>query len=168
MVPMRFYGMLRGEYKTIGVLPGGSSSSATGINAFGTVVGSSGSAQNPAGAFAFLWSRKGGMKNLGTLPGGAWSSASGVNDLGQVVGIADAPSSPTHAFHRGRNGAPTSDASLAFTWSADKGMLDLNDLIPGGSGWVLINATAINLFGQIAGWGTINGETHGFLLMPSY
>jgi hypothetical protein len=43
---------------------------------------------------------------------------------------------------------------------------DLNNLIPAGSGWVLNHASAINKSGQIAGFGTINGANHGFLLTP--
>jgi probable HAF family extracellular repeat protein len=45
-------------------------------------------------------------------------------------------------------------------------MTDLNNLIPAGSGWILVEATAINKAGQIAGVGTINGQTRAFLLTP--
>jgi probable HAF family extracellular repeat protein len=43
-------------------------------------------------------------------------------------------------------------------------MLDLNKLIPSGSGWALSSATGINISGQIVGNGTINGQQHAFLL----
>lgn len=43
-------------------------------------------------------------------------------------------------------------------------MTDLNSLLPAGSGWVLGQATAINDLGQIVGFGSINGQTHAFLL----
>jgi len=43
-------------------------------------------------------------------------------------------------------------------------MNDLNSLIPAGSGWELQRAAGINDAGQIVGTGTINGQTHGFLL----
>jgi probable HAF family extracellular repeat protein len=46
-------------------------------------------------------------------------------------------------------------------------MTDLNSLIPAGSGWVLDGATAVNDAGQIAGYGTINGAAHAFLLTPA-
>jgi probable HAF family extracellular repeat protein len=46
-------------------------------------------------------------------------------------------------------------------------MMDLNDLIPGGSGWTLIEAASIDGSGQIVGFGTINGQTHAFLLTPN-
>ncbi len=45
-------------------------------------------------------------------------------------------------------------------------MLDLNDGIPGGSGWTLIEAASINNSGQIAGFGIFSGQTHAFLLTP--
>jgi hypothetical protein len=43
-------------------------------------------------------------------------------------------------------------------------MTDLNDLVPANSGWVLEAAHAINDNGQIAGSGTLNGQTRAFLL----
>ena len=45
-------------------------------------------------------------------------------------------------------------------------MSDLNDLLAFGSGWELEAARAINEPGQIVGLGTINGETHAFILTP--
>jgi probable HAF family extracellular repeat protein len=47
------------------------------------------------------------------------------------------------------------------------GMIDLNNLIASGSGWVLTSAEAINDKGQIVGWGTLNGTSRAFLLDPS-
>lgn len=43
-------------------------------------------------------------------------------------------------------------------------MLDLNSLIPSGSGWTLTEAYAINSSGQIVGSGIVNGVEHAFLL----
>jgi probable HAF family extracellular repeat protein len=42
----------------------------------------------------------------------------------------------------------------------------LTQHIPANSGWVLNEARAINATGQIAGWGTINGQVHAYLLTP--
>jgi probable HAF family extracellular repeat protein len=56
--------------------------------------------------------------------------------------------------------------SSPFLWTKQKGMQDLNNLIPPKSGWVLEYAASINNRGQITGSGTINGETHAFLLTP--
>ncbi len=53
------------------------------------------------------------------------------------------------------------------SWIPTNNMQDLNALIPGGSGWALRNATAINNAGQIVGWGDVGTESHGFLLTPT-
>jgi probable HAF family extracellular repeat protein len=45
-------------------------------------------------------------------------------------------------------------------------MKDLNSLIPAHSGWILTQASGINDSGQIVGWGTVNKQTHAFLLSP--
>jgi hypothetical protein len=52
--------------------------------------------------------------------------------------------------------------SRAFLWK-DGVMVDLNDLIPKDSPWVLQSAAGVNASGQIAGQGLINGEVHAFL-----
>ena len=107
------------------------------------------------------------MQDLGTLPGGNWSSAGAVNEFGQVVGSSDSAASVTHGFKWARHGRPTSNGSHAFIWSEDKGMQDLNSLIiPVRTGWILVDARAINSAGQIAGIGILDGQTHAFLLTP--
>lgn len=58
-----------------------------------------------------------------------------------------------------------SGAEHAFLYS-DGSMNDLNNLISNDSGWVLIQADAINDSGQIVGDGTIDGNHHAFLLTP--
>jgi probable HAF family extracellular repeat protein len=45
-------------------------------------------------------------------------------------------------------------------------MKDLNRLIPGDSGWVLVAAYAINDAGQIVGCGNRRGQRRAFLLTP--
>lgn len=45
--------------------------------------------------------------------------------------------------------------------------MDLNNLIPGNSGWELLEARAINDSSQIAGHGFHNGEFKAFLLTPA-
>jgi hypothetical protein len=79
---------------------------------------------------------------MGTYDGEAMS-ALGINNDGVVVG---------HV------------SSRAFRWDATAGYRDLNDLIPVGSGWVLLNATGINDEGKIAGDGLLDGRIRGFLL----
>lgn len=93
------------------------------------------------------------MTDLGTLSGAHISDARGINDKGQVVG-----SSTSSGIE--------SDISHAFLYSGGS-MLDLNDLLPSGSGWTLAEAFDINDLGQIVGNGSINGETHAFLMTPT-
>lgn len=76
--------------------------------------------------------------------------AKGINDRGEVVG--------------GKIKGNYSDE--AFYFSEATGLLDLQDLIPTDSGWLLMNATAINNVGQIVGSGMLNGEQHAFVLTP--
>ncbi len=98
---------------------------------------------------AFLW-EQGRLQDLGTL-GGEDSGADDINNVGQVVGWAET----TRPDHRGN--VPFH----AFLWQKGK-MTDLNDLIPGGSEWVLQRADAINERGQIVGV----GNKGAFLLTP--
>jgi hypothetical protein len=46
-------------------------------------------------------------------------------------------------------------------------MLDLNDLLPPGSGWELTTALGINGAGQIVGGGLLDGREHAYLLTPA-
>lgn len=70
---------------------------------------------------------------LGTL-GGANSMARGMNNLGHVVGFSE-----------------SSPCGVAFLYTPDTGMVDLNSLIPSGSGAFLEVANEINDAGQIVG-----------------
>jgi probable HAF family extracellular repeat protein len=122
-------------------LTGASSASANGINNLGEVVGGS-------GTDAVLWKndRDRTPVDLGVLPGLGWSSAFAINDFDEVVGWS---------------------GFAAFLWTPAGGMQDLNALIDSNSGWQLTSANAINHLGQITGEGTINGQTHAFLLTPT-
>ena len=125
---------------------GGVTSEGNGINEVGDVVGDS---LRAADEIAVLWPAAGGLVELGTL-GGPASSARDINNHGQIVGYA-------------------LDASLqprAFLSEAGGPLVDLNTLLPAGSGWVLVSANAINDAGQIAGEGVLNGEPRAFLLTP--
>ena len=127
---------------------GGTSSHGLAINTAGQVTG----AASLPGDSLFHAFRSDGttMTDLGTL-GGAYSSGAAINTAGQVTGYALLPgNSSNHAF-------------VAFSGG---GMLDLNGLIPSGSGWELLQGNAINDTGQITGVGIINGQQHAFLLRP--
>lgn len=178
----------------LGFLSGGSYSEAFGINKVGQVAGFS--YITGGESHGFLWSKATGMQDLGTLPGGGDSSANALNDLGQVAGGSDCGSACQHAvlwssvaggaqdlgvlpgttfsgaYGINNHGAVVGSAGYidnadhAFIWTPTGGMQDLNDLIPQNSGWTLEYAFAINDNGQIAGWGVLNGQERGFLLMP--
>jgi probable HAF family extracellular repeat protein len=89
------------------------------------------------------------MQDLGTL-GGTNSVAYDINAGHDVVGMSNSVLGDRHAF----------------IWQSGV-MTDLNLLIPGDPGWVLQEARSINDAGQIAGIGTIGGQTHAFLLNPT-
>ena len=73
--------------------------------------------------------------------------AFGVNSALQVVGSSlTADNATTHAF-LWQNGS----------------MVDLNQLLPYGLGWNLVEARAINEEGDVVGWGGINDQEHAFL-----
>ncbi len=137
--------------RDIGTLPGGSYSEGSAINNLGQVTGYSGIAGNST-YHAFLYSPKTGMRDIGTLPGGSYSEGCAINDLGQVTG---------HSYYSG-TGLPVNHA---FLYSAGE-MFDLNALLPPSSGWTLQSGQGINDLGQITGFGTVNGQTHAFLMTP--
>jgi len=89
------------------------------------------------------------MVDLGTL-GGDSSSAAAINGAGLIVGDSEI--------------TPGNLTSHAFSMTSGGTMTDLNTLIPGNSGWTLLGATGVNDLGQIVGYGSINGEIHGYVL----
>lgn len=49
----------------------------------------------------------------------------------------------------------------------DGSLRNLNQLLPAGIGWELIEATDINDAGQIVGYGRFQGRIRAFLLTPA-
>lgn len=92
---------------------------------------------------AFFWENNN-LIDIGTLNGNGSSNAQAINEKGQVVG-----SSNGHAF----------------LWQNNQ-ITDLNELLPSGSEWELVKATDINNFGQIIGYGNLDGQRRGFLMTP--
>jgi probable HAF family extracellular repeat protein len=141
-----------GSVHNLGALPGGAGNNvASSINNRGDVVGTS--LLENGTVHAFLWTRQTGMHDLG-LPNGDFASVApccnAINNRNDVVGF----SCP------GPKGG-----CRAIAWQ-DRVPVDLNELIPANSPWYLQAATSVNDAGEIAGYGLINGETHGFLATP--
>lgn len=134
----------------LGTLSGGTTSMANAININGVIVGQSDGTATLGYWHAVKWNTYGKIKDLGVLAGGTFSMAFGINDSNVVVGYGNTSTSVAHAF----------------IWTAANGMQDLNSQIAASSGWVLVEANAINNVGQITGYGTKNGHNHAFVLTP--
>lgn len=166
---------------------GGTFSRAWAINDSGVVVGESDNADGVPRAFRY---RNGAMEDLGTL-GGRQALAYGINNAGQIIGDSTiANDAATHAFLLdgttmrdlgtlgGLNSYPNAlnrhghvigdtetaeGAMVPFLWR-NGSMVDLNDLLPSDSGWVLYAAFYLNDAGQIVGYGLHNDEFAWYLL----
>jgi probable HAF family extracellular repeat protein len=187
-VPSHAFLMKDGSVLDLGTLTGDGDSAAYGLNNEGWVVGQS-------GARAFLWTEQTGIINLGTLDGDSGNSgANAVNDLGQIVGESDYNGSGSRAAYFTRQavidlsslGGPSEASAInnlgqvvgdSFTTGGDHAfltdlhggpMIDLNTLIPPGSGWTLLDARGINGAGQIVGTGQLPGYDiiHAYLITP--
>jgi probable HAF family extracellular repeat protein len=124
---------------------GGPISLALAVNNRGEVVG-----QSMLPTFfphAFVW-RGASLIDLSPLPGDVASGGGGINNLGQIVGWS--------AGDQGQS---------ACIW-LDGQPIDLNTRISDPN-WQLAVANGINDEGQIAGFGLLNGQFHGFLLTPT-
>jgi probable HAF family extracellular repeat protein len=87
---------------------------------------------------------------LPLLAGGIRSNANDINEYDQVVGNSETLVGTSKVYH-------------AVLWDQANGTtVDLNDYAT--AGWVFTAATAINDNGDIVGYGTYNGEPHGFVL----
>ena len=134
------------------------------INDQGQIVGGADTSSYPSIRHAFLitpisntWYRDTNsdyvndlMTDLGTL-GGSWSEALDINESNAIVGYSTLADNMTTNAVLWNHGVKT----------------NLNCLIPRNSGWVLQEARGVNNSGQIAGYGTITGQVHAFLLSPA-
>lgn len=117
------------------------------------------SSDDEGGEHGFLHSA-GKMVSLSGLRAGYDSLASDINRHGAVVGLGYFPgdnwdgSSEDNAYNR-----------HAVLWP-DTVPLDLNGVIDAASGWLLLEAAAINEHGQIAGIGLHEGRRSAYLLTP--
>ena len=133
-----------GELVDLGTL-GGTNSRAWAINDSGIVAGESETADGHT--HAFIYNDLAGMVDLGTL-GGTDSWAYGINAAGYVVGMSLDSNGEKHAF----------------IWDGI-GMTDLNALLPAGSEWELTVARGLNDIDEVVGWGYLDGERRGFVMM---
>ena len=146
-----------------------------------------------AGCHAYLWQR-GTMKDLGTL-GGDNSEAIWINDAGEIAGSADLPGNDHHDAVRWKDGqildlgtvsgdscssgkainargqivGGSSDCRNflhAFLWEEGGPMIDLNTVIPAGSGLQLTYAFNINNRGEILAKSIGEDIGHVVLLVP--
>ena len=136
-------------WKDLGTLPGGTNSEGIWMTDSGYVAGMSTSAKYPNGV-SVVWDLSQKIHQIGTLPGGTSSSPGFISNTGQVLGQSTVAGGGIHAY----------------IWTQKTGMRDLNNMIPPNSGWVLQHAASIDDTGNIVGYGSINGEDHGFLLTP--
>lgn len=92
------------------------------------------------------------MRGLGLLPSvpaAIHSVANAINDDGWVVGQVE----------------QIADIGLRAVLWRDGVVVDLNDYVPEGSGWVLTSAVDVNARGDILGRGTLQGSARPFLLI---
>jgi probable HAF family extracellular repeat protein len=135
----------------VDLTPGtGFDSQALSINEAGVIVGDS-----QQRAFRWAWSGTSyTVTDLGRFDGDQATSLRGVNDGGLSVGVSELASPSAFAPHRAIRVRGTTLEDLAT----------LVDLPPG---WALDTATAVSNSGVIAGDGFLNGEPHGWLLVPT-
>lgn len=118
------------EFDSIGFLPGGTFSFATGISANSMVIVGFGDSTNYPFEEAFRWTEGTGMVGLGAMTGGSYSQAFAVNADGSVVV---------------GSGDSTFYSSEAFRWTQGTGMVGLGVL----SGGTLSTATGVSADGSV-------------------
>ena len=150
-----------------------------------------GSTSPSAVIHAFIYTLSGGKQDLGTL-GGVFSSPYFMNNKGQVIGASygNGPNSfflytpvigmqdfcrlvgvlycnVTGMNNQGQVvGSFSSNQYLPFLYSPQTGAVDVNKLLPSGSGWTVDTVSGINDKGQMIGFGIHNGNNVGFLMTP--
>jgi probable HAF family extracellular repeat protein len=145
------------QLRDLGTL-GGDNAAALWINEAGFVVGLADVPNPPSCSglacvhHGFLW-KDSVMTDLGSLGTDPCSRAISINAIGQIVGS-------TAAVCGG-------NLSRGFLWENGGPAVDLNSLVPAGSGLTLNEPIYINDRGEIAGNAMLaNGDVHAFLLIP--
>jgi probable HAF family extracellular repeat protein len=146
-----------GKMTTLPAPAGASAVSAFAINDNGEIAGAifftSGAPSHAAKFLNGVWT------DLGAISGAATSRAAAINLSGQIVGTAIFPQTQYHPPKPGKHVPFLSTAS---------GLVNLNTLIPTGTGFVLTDAIAINDSGQILCDATnaAGASAHAVLLSP--
>jgi probable HAF family extracellular repeat protein len=143
-----------GNLSTATVL-GPAYSGAYAINAGGVVTGETFNSGDGL-RHLFRASSESDWQDLGTFPNYN-TKGEAINTRGDIVGSIYTIDSETKAV--GEAGA--------ILYTAENGLRNLNTLIDPTSGWLLYAAYDINDFGQIIGFGLVNGVTRGFRLTPT-
>lgn len=141
-----FFGKPGSPLYDLGTL-GGKTSHAYDVNQHGHVCGWSQVGWSPTASRGFFWA-DGVMKEIGSA-GGEYSAGFAINDRDEVVGMT------TRADGQ----------YVAFLWRNGT-LVDLNTLLPAGTGWTLVRAWDIDRHGVIVGEGLLNGEARAFILAP--
>ena len=136
----------------LGTLSGGTFSDGLGLNDLGQVIGTADANASFDVTVHGVLFQKGLATVLGSL-GGFDTQPNAINDRGQIVGS---------GTYTATGGSPPQHAALLSPGAA----IDLNTLIDPAAGWVLSYGAGLSNVGQIVGTGTINGQTHAFLLTP--
>lgn len=134
----------------LGTLSMGASSLAQGVNDVDAVVGLSTTDAMGTSFHAFLWKIGVGIVQLDELAPFD-TRAFDINNGGDAVGW---------------SWIDAAGNARAVLWEDGGAAINLNDRIPGGSGWLLNDARGINDAGQIVGNGRLNGVPRAFLLTP--
>jgi uncharacterized membrane protein len=135
---------------------GGPQSAAADINNAGTAVGWADTPESYVcvrsicyKARAFKWSAAEGRVDLGALfDQGHISRATAINGAGHIIGWHGLPG------EQGR----------AFIYTDKGGVHELDEYLPSGSGWELVEAADINDRDEVVGMGLYRGEARAFLL----
>ncbi|MGH9584487.1 MAG: PEP-CTERM sorting domain-containing protein [Bryobacteraceae bacterium] len=180
-----------GNLTDLGTLNGGTWSSAYAINGAGHVAGTS---LTSSGLFQAFFSTGNGMTGLSAFARNGNSYAMAINGSDAVVGAAQTSGGWLNAV-KWIDGSPTDLGTLGGTQSYAYGiddsgtavgysylagnivahafvyvngvMIDLNDLLPIGSGWTIGDAYGIDDAGEIAAMGTLDSQSYALELLPS-
>jgi probable HAF family extracellular repeat protein len=150
----------------LGTLPQFPNSYATAISEDGAIVGYSGTqsgskwSEVSGPGHAWVWWH-GRMRDLGTLPGTNSSFAFAINGADTIVGCSGDIGPNIHLMQGNYN----ERRFRAVAW-IDRRIVDLNALIPAGSGWLLQCAHGVNDAGWIVGDGLYHGQPRAFVLKP--